>query len=95
MPVSDCRPRGTPARIFGRVAEPSGSGCGLADALPSGRGVRTVSPPNRAELPMTAPAQRIEPRTLKGFRDYLPDTMNVRERLIESGGWFGIHGTGL
>lgn len=27
---------------------------------------------------------RIEPRTLKGFRDYQPDVMNARERLIET-----------
>jgi histidyl-tRNA synthetase len=29
-------------------------------------------------------AQRIEPRTLKGFRDYLPSAMIARERLIEA-----------
>lgn len=29
-------------------------------------------------------AQRIEPRTLKGFRDYLPETMIPRERLMET-----------
>ena len=29
-------------------------------------------------------AQRIEPRTLKGFRDYLPDAMMARERLIDT-----------
>jgi histidyl-tRNA synthetase len=29
-------------------------------------------------------AKRIEPRTLKGFRDYLPDAMIPRERLIET-----------
>lgn len=29
-------------------------------------------------------AQRIEPRTLKGFRDYLPETMIPRERLIDT-----------
>ena len=28
--------------------------------------------------------QRIEPRTLKGFRDYLPETMIPRERLIDT-----------
>lgn len=28
--------------------------------------------------------QRIEPRTLKGFRDYLPETMIPRERLMET-----------
>ncbi len=29
-------------------------------------------------------AARIEPRTLKGFRDYLPETMIVREQLIDT-----------
>lgn len=29
------------------------------------------------------PNQRIEPRTLKGFRDYLPDTMLPRERIMD------------
>ncbi|MGH7139903.1 MAG: ATP phosphoribosyltransferase regulatory subunit, partial [Pirellulales bacterium] len=29
-------------------------------------------------------ANRIEPRTLKGFRDYLPDAMMARERLIDT-----------
>jgi histidyl-tRNA synthetase len=29
-------------------------------------------------------SQRIEPRTLKGFRDYLPETMIPRERLMET-----------
>ena len=29
-------------------------------------------------------AERIEPRTLKGFRDYLPESMIPRERLIET-----------
>ncbi len=29
-------------------------------------------------------AKRIEPRTLKGFRDYLPEAMIPRERLIET-----------
>ena len=28
--------------------------------------------------------KRIEPRTLKGFRDYLPEAMIPRERLIET-----------
>jgi len=28
--------------------------------------------------------QRIEPRTLKGFRDYLPEAMIPRERLIDT-----------
>src|SRR5258708_37946245 len=28
--------------------------------------------------------KRIEPRTLKGFRDYLPEAMISRERLIET-----------
>ncbi|HET6883718.1 MAG TPA: histidine--tRNA ligase [Pirellulales bacterium] len=32
---------------------------------------------------MTKP-NRIEPRTLKGFRDYLPDAMMARERLIDT-----------
>ncbi len=27
---------------------------------------------------------RIEPRTLKGFRDYLPETAIPRERLVET-----------
>lgn len=31
-----------------------------------------------------AKPQRIEPRTLKGFRDYLPEAMIPRERLIET-----------
>jgi len=30
------------------------------------------------------PAKRIEPRTLKGFRDYLPEAMIPRERLIDT-----------
>ncbi|HVX64419.1 MAG TPA: histidine--tRNA ligase [Pirellulales bacterium] len=29
-------------------------------------------------------AKRIDPRTLKGFRDYLPEAMSPRERLIET-----------
>lgn len=29
-------------------------------------------------------SKRIEPRTLKGFRDYLPDAMMARERLIDT-----------
>ncbi len=29
------------------------------------------------------PSQRITPRTLKGFRDYLPEAMIPRERLID------------
>ncbi len=33
---------------------------------------------------MNDKAQRIEPRTLKGFRDYLPETMIPRERLMET-----------
>ncbi|MFN9344632.1 MAG: histidine--tRNA ligase, partial [Planctomycetota bacterium] len=28
--------------------------------------------------------ERIEPRTLKGFRDYLPEAMLPRERLMET-----------
>src|SRR5688500_5758500 len=28
-------------------------------------------------------AKRIEPRTLKGFRDYLPELMMPRERMLE------------
>jgi histidyl-tRNA synthetase len=30
------------------------------------------------------PAKRIQPRTLKGFRDYLPEAMMPRERIIET-----------
>jgi histidyl-tRNA synthetase len=30
------------------------------------------------------PKQRVEPRTLKGFRDYLPEAMIPRDRLIET-----------
>lgn len=33
---------------------------------------------------MSDKIQRIEPRTLKGFRDYLPEAMIPRERLIET-----------
>lgn len=36
---------------------------------------------HRQDIVVTKP-HRIEPRTLKGFRDYLPDAMMARERLI-------------
>ena len=32
---------------------------------------------------MVSSSERIEPRTLKGFRDYLPEVMMVREHLVE------------
>src|SRR6476659_551692 len=32
----------------------------------------------------TMPSQRIQPRTLKGFRDYLPKTMLPREQIMET-----------
>ena len=32
----------------------------------------------------STPCRLIEPRTLKGFRDYLPEAMIPRERLIET-----------
>ena len=34
----------------------------------------------------------IEPRTLKGFRDYLPELMIPRERLLETGGEDSLFG---
>ncbi len=40
------------------------------------------NPPSKSPPP-DAP-QRIEPRTLKGFRDYLPEAMIPRERLIDT-----------
>jgi histidyl-tRNA synthetase len=36
------------------------------------------------ETPSVSGEKRIEPRTLKGFRDYLPEAMIPRERLIET-----------
>ena len=35
-------------------------------------------------MPTVNPSERIQPRTLKGFRDYLPEAMIPRERLIET-----------
>ncbi len=45
------------------------------------------TPPHHPLQRRSAPAvseKRIEPRVLKGFRDYLPATMLVRERLMET-----------
>src|SRR5215210_1196329 len=33
---------------------------------------------------MAAPIRRIQPRTLKGFRDYLPQTMLAREQIMDT-----------
>src|SRR5215210_7610235 len=33
---------------------------------------------------MAAPIRRIQPRTLKGFRDYLPQTMLPREQIMDT-----------
>lgn len=47
-------------------------------------GSEETAPRSRDSDPLPPVSELIEPRTLKGFRDYLPDVMIVREQLMET-----------
>ena len=69
------QPQAGPAAGLGRMSR-------AEDGCPRDRVPRSLS--CRIQSSTVTDIKRIEPRTLKGFRDYLPEAMIPRERLIDT-----------